>query len=87
MMSVEITVGGLTNRRLAVADFNRLDFIGGSPLAKINEFPQEFSLSRSQLLSDTETLTISASQGLFGVFGKEVSSDLLRDWLRQLLRR
>lgn len=61
-----------------------MDFIGGSPAAKLEEYPQ---LSRTQLLADTEVLMISASQKLFRVFGKEVSADLLRDWLCSLLRR
>jgi len=85
-MHVNITFGGLRNRRLAVADSRRADFIE-PPQARIDIFPAPFVVPRAQLLAEPQVLAISGAQELFRRFGEDLSTDLLRDWLAELIRR
>lgn len=84
-MSIVLTVGGLQGRRLAVADMAKLDLVGGSPPAAVPEVKQQFAMSRAQLLADRNLAVVEASQHLFSMFGKDLSEDILSDWLRQLV--
>jgi hypothetical protein len=85
-MHVSITFGGLRDRRLAVADPRRMDFMDPPP-ARLQEFPQQFVVPRAQLLAESRALAIGGAQELFRRFGEDLSTDLLRDWLAQLIRR
>ena len=84
-MTIDVSVVGLANRRLAIADPMRMDFMG-NPRARIAAFPQSFSVSRAELRSDTEKLAVGASQALFGMFGEAIATDVLVDWLSKLKR-
>jgi hypothetical protein len=85
-MHVSITVGGLRDRTLAVGDPRRMDFID-RPRARIQTFPQQFDVPRARLLAEPRALAIAGAQELFRRFGQNLSTDLLRDWLGQLIRR
>ena len=85
-MHVDITFGGLEGRTLAVSDIRRIDSIARQA-ARIREYPQEFVVPRAELVAEPRSLAIRASQDLFRRFGEELRTDLLRDWLDELVRR
>jgi hypothetical protein len=85
-MYVEVTFGGLRDRRLAVSDPRRADFFE-PPAARIDSFPQLFVVPRAELLAEPRGLAVRGAQELFRRFGEELATDLLRDWLAQLIRR
>jgi hypothetical protein len=85
-MTIDIAVGGLKDRYLAVADPRRETF-RGRVVAQIPEFPQTFTVSKVDLLAKTEELTATALQKLFQMFGEDVHNHILQNWLRELRRR
>ena len=85
-MHVDITFGGLEGRALAVSDFRRIGFVARTR-AQIQEFPQKFVESSAELVAEPKSLAIHASQELFRRFGEELRTDLLRDWLDELIQR
>lgn len=85
-MHIEIVFGGLRDRRLAVSDPRRADFLE-PPAARIDVFPQSFVVPGAELLTETRGLAVRGAQDLFRRFGEELSTDLLRDWMAELIRR
>lgn len=84
-MHVDITFGGLKGRDLVVSSITR-DFID-TQRARIREFSKKFDVPSGELVAEPRSLAICASQELFRRFGKEFQTDLLRDWLDELIRR
>jgi hypothetical protein len=85
-MTIEIAVGGLKDRYLAVADPRRQGHSGHSSPARIQEYPQSVRVSKVDLLAATQSLTVTALQNLFKMFGDDIPEHVLRDWLRELRR-
>lgn len=85
-MEIEITVGGLHGRRLSVADeFNHLDQVGRSEAAAVPEFRKTYRYSKTQLLAEARSLSVEATQPLFALFDKTISTNLLRGWSNEAL--
>lgn len=84
-MHISITVGGLQGRVLAVDSRNRWP-LRHAPPATIPEFTLADDFGRLELAADSLTPAIAWAQELFRRFGKEISADDLRDWLKELRR-
>ena len=86
LMRVTVVFAGLMGRALVVGDPRRGDLCEPTRAA-IPEFPQTVDISRGELIADPRGYAIQASQELFRRFGEELRTELLRDWLAELVRR
>jgi hypothetical protein len=84
-MRIHIEVGGLRARALVVDDPRRVGF-SMEHRAEVDTFPIDRVLSRTELMAGADPLAIAAARELFARFGRDLSPDLLRDWLGKLLK-
>jgi hypothetical protein len=84
-MRISVEVGGLKGRALVVDDPRRGEF-DDEDVAQIDSVPLAWTITRAELLARTQELTISAATELFARFGRQLSGDLLGDWLKQIIR-
>jgi hypothetical protein len=84
-MRINLEVGGLKDRALVIDDPRRSEFSINST-AGIAVLPLSWTFSRTALLADVSELVIGAVPELFTRFGRQMTADLLRDWLQKILK-
>jgi hypothetical protein len=77
LMNIDVTLFGLKNRRLRIDSPSRAGF-DYPRICHVESFPQQFSVSRQELVAEPKVLALKASKELFERFDWSPSIELLR---------